>query len=559
MLLPLLSITLFAHTDSLQFRSPLDIPITLAGTFCEIRGSHFHSGIDIRTNGKEGLPVYAAESGFVARIKISKNGYGKALYIQHPNGYTSVYAHLQKFSDNIEQQIRKIQYTKETFDVDEYFAAGTISVQKGEVIAQSGNSGRSFAPHLHFEIRDTKTEHPLNALAFLPPVSDNTAPLMQDLFIYKADNSRGRMLAQKEKIIRRGNAFALNSDTLTVGFQNIGFGINVYDANGFGGKNGVYELTASMDGAAFFRFVMDRESFDETRYALAHCDYRLSVADNITAHRLFKLPGDYFSFYDKLWNNGILPVDTHARAVSIIAKDFNGNTSTLNFFVRFDAAALQPDFSALPYDTVFDFRTDNTFENKEVRVFLPKNACYDSLYFNYEKISEPQLGKTYSSVYQIQNEGTSLHLNITLSIRPAWIQQDLKPKYLIVRETSTKKIEPKETAWDGDFLKAKTRDFGKYYVLIDTVPPEIKSVNIYNNKVMTSLPFVQFKVKDEISGLKTYRGEVDGKWVLFEYDEKNDLLTYFFDWRTEPGEHVLTLKAADSVGNESFYQVKFVR
>ncbi len=558
-LLLILQFSAFAHSDSVKYRSPLDIPITLAGTFCEIRGSHFHAGIDMRTNGKEGLPVYAIESGNVVRIKISKNGYGKALYIEHPNGHTSVYAHLQKFSSKIEQEIRKVQYTKESFEVDEYFSAGTITVEKGEVIALSGNSGRSFAPHLHFEIRDTKTEHPLNPLAFLAPISDNTPPSMNDLLIYKADDSKARLFPQREKIVKRTAGYELNKDTLTVGFQNVNFGINAYDGNGVGGKNGVYELTASMDGKSFYRFAMDRLSFDETRYALAHNDYRQNERNDIKVHRLYKLPGDYFSFYDKALNNGVVSLDTSVHTINITAKDFNGNISMLNFFIRYDESIPLPDFTSLNYDTVYDFRVDNTFETDEVKIFLPKNTCYDSLYLNYEKISQPQLGNTYSSIHQIHTEEEPAHLNFTLSIKPAWIQENLKSKYVIVRETKENKLESKETTWEEDFLKAKTRDFGKYYVLVDTVPPKIEPVNIYNNKTMTALSSIQIKVADAIAGLKTYRGEVDGKWVLMEYDEKNDLLTYFFDWRTEQGEHRFVLRVSDVVGNEASYRVKFVR
>lgn len=551
-----------AQAGSINFRSPLDIPIMLAGTFCEIRGTHFHAGIDIRTNGKEGLPVYAIESGHVSRIKISKTAYGKALYIEHPNGYTSVYAHLLKFSDKIEQQIRKIQYIKESFEVDEYFLPGTITIDKGEVIALSGNSGKSFAPHLHFEIRDTKTEHPLNPLAFIPPLHDNTPPLMMDLFIYKADESRGRMLPQREKIMKTGNGYELREDTIDLGFQNVGLSINTYDGNGVGGKNGVYELKGTINGKTFFRFAMDRLSFDETRYALAQNDYRLDESEKIKVHRMYKLPGNYFSFYDAMPNDGVITLDKDSVSkVIITAKDFNGNAAALKFFLQYDATVPPPDFSSLTYDTVFDFRVDNVFQTDEVKVFLPKNACYDSVYFNYEKISKPVDGEIISSIHQIHTEKEPAHLNFTLSIKPYSIPENLKSKVVIVRETKDgkDKLEPKETSWDGDFLKAKTRDFGKYYVLLDTAPPKITPVNIFNNKTMTDLSFIQIKVKDEIAGLKTYRGEVDGKWVLMEYDEKNDLLTYFFDWRTQPGKHLFTLKVADYVGNESFYQTQFVR
>ncbi len=556
----LISSFVIAQSDSSSFRSPLDIPITLAGTFGEIRVSHFHSGIDIRTNGKEGLPVYAVEAGYVSRIKISKTAYGKAIYINHPSGYTTVYAHLKNFSDKIEKQIHAIQYEKESFEVDEYFPAGTIMVVKGEVIAISGNSGRSFAPHLHFEVRDSKTEHPLNPLAFLPMLSDITPPLMNDLFVYKMDDAKGRLFPQRERITKKNGVYGLSNDTINVGFQKATFGINTFDTNGFGGQNGIYELTASMNGKNFYHFAMNEISFDETRYVQAHMDYRANETDKIKAHRIYILPGNYFSFYDASLNNGTITLDTAAQNISISVKDYNGNISALNFFIEYDSSVASPDFSSMIYDTIFDYRDDNTFQNDEVKVFLPKNTCYDSVFFNYEKLSEPDSGKTFSSVHQIHTEEEPAHLYFTLSIKPIGLPENLKSKALIIRETDKPdEPEPKESSWDGEFLKARTRGFGKYYIVIDTMPPKIVPVNIYNGKVITALPSIQIKITDDISGIKSYRGTINGKWILMEYDEKNDLLTYFFDWRTEQGEHNFSLKVTDNIGNESFHQIKFTR
>jgi len=551
---------LHAQADSAVFRSPLDIPLTLAGTFGEIRVSHFHSGIDIRTNGKEGLPVYAVADGYVSRIKISRTAYGKAIYINHPNGYTTVYAHLQKFSSKIEKQIRTIQYQKESFEVDEYFPAAAIPVRRGEVIALSGNSGKSFAPHLHFEVRDSETEHPLNPLAFLPKLADNSPPLMKDLFIYKADECRGRMFPIKEKIVGKNGFFELKSDTVRLRFQKVGFGINAYDANGLGAQNGIYELTMRVDGKPMYHFVMNEISFDETRYVQAHMDYRLNERDNIKVHRLFRLPGNYFSHYDSRPDNGMVTLDTAVSSISITVSDYSGNVSSLNFFVMYDSLSSPPDFSAIVYDTLFDYREDNLFQRDEVKVFLPKNTCYDSIYFNYEKLSNADSVKIFSSVHQIHLEEEPAHLYFTVAIQPCGLPDKLKSKALIIRETEKPdEPEPKESSWDGAFLKARTRDFGKYYIVADTTPPKIEPLNIFDNKVVTAQSSIQIKVTDDISGIKSYRGTVDGKWILMEYDEKNDLLTYFFDWRTDAGEHVLALHVSDAIGNQSVLRIRFVR
>ncbi|HXH20085.1 MAG TPA: M23 family metallopeptidase, partial [Chitinophagales bacterium] len=543
-------------------RSPLDIPLILAGTFGEIRVSHFHSGIDIKTNGKTGLPVYAVASGFVSRIKISKTAYGKALYLEHPNGYTTVYAHLQNFSARIEQYIREVQYKKESFEVDEYLPAGVLTVERGEVVAFSGNSGRSAAPHLHFEVRDTKTEMPLNPLAFLTNVTDAAAPVLSDLFLYPMSKSIGRFFPQKEKIIKNNGSYDLTEDTLRVGFRKVGFGINAYDfVDGKANQNGIYELTLKAGWKTVYHFAMNTFSFSETRYVQSHMDYQAKEKNDITVHRCYRLPGNILPLYDTVLNSGIVELDSeNPRSMTIIAKDFYGNSSELNFFVLYDASIPPPDFSAFVYDTVFDYRDDNTFQTDEVKVFLPKNACYDSVFFNYEKLSEPDSGRFFSSVHQIHTEEEPAHLYFNLYIKPLGLPESLKSKALIVRGTENPdKPEPKESVWEGKYLKARTRDFGRYYIVADTLPPKIEPLNIYNNKVVTAQSAIQIKITDNLSGIKSYRGTVDGKWILFEYDEKNDLLTYFFDWRTPAGEHNLTLYVTDNAVNESYFQIKFTR
>ncbi|GIV34099.1 MAG: peptidase M23 [Chitinophagales bacterium] len=548
----------FAMAQTETFRLPLEIQVGLAGTFGEIRGSHFHSGIDIRTQGNEGLPVYAANRGYVSRIKISRSGYGKALYITHPDGYTTVYAHLQKFNDQIEKQIKAIQYARETFEIDEYFTEKQMPVERGELIAFSGNSGRSTAPHLHFEIRDSRTEHPLNPLAFLQTENDKQPPVMQTLFIYDMTESKGRFFPIRQKIIKHADGkYALAQDTLKVAFQKAALGLYAFDGNGTA-RNGVYTLTASTNRQVFYRLAMDRLSFSENRYALAHSDYALAQKENITVHRLHRLPGDYFSFYDRILQNGILTLTAEPTLVTIAVSDFTGNESRLSFFLQLDINGLSADFSALEYDTIFDFRRDNIFQNDEVRVELPKNTCYDWIYFNYAK-AEPASGHNiYSSVHRIHTELEPAHQYFTLYIKPLGIPDRLREKALIVRETKDSLPEPLETTWDGSFLKARTRDFGKYYVIADTIPPLIQLIRVMQDSPAAP-GFVQIRIKDEHSGIKSYHPVADGKWILMEYDEKNDMLTYFYDERISPGPHQLFLKVTDRVGNTATFQTSFIR
>ena len=145
------------------FQSPLEIPLILSGTFAELRSNHFHSGLDIKTQQQSGLKVMAAASGFVSRIKVSHFGYGKALYITHPNGYTTVYAHLQNFNPEIDAYIKHRQYKNESYEIELFPKAGELLVNNGDIVAYSGNTGGSGGPHLHFEIRN-KQEHPMNPM-----------------------------------------------------------------------------------------------------------------------------------------------------------------------------------------------------------------------------------------------------------------------------------------------------------------------------------------------------------------------------------------------------------
>jgi len=539
-----------------EFRSPVDIPIYLSGTFGEIRGSHFHAGIDIKTYGKQGLNVYSVEDGHISRIKVSSFGYGKALYIEHPNGYTTVYAHLKKFNSRIDNYIKAIQYQKESFEVDEYLDAGEIKVDKGDIIGLSGNSGGSFGPHVHFEVRESQSQIPVNPLAFGIIVIDRIAPVLRDLMIYPMDEKDKQVKPVREKVIKKDNSYTLNYDTIVINSKKIGLGINTFDQmNGAENKNGIYEMKLQVDGKTIYQFVMDRISFSETRYVQAHMDYRSQQEENIKAHRCYQLPGNRLSIYDTISNAGLFSLDEQkTHQVVICIKDFNDNTSILNFCMKLDLSSTLVNYNDLDFDTVLNYQVDNTFKTDEVKVYLPKYTLYDSLYFNYEKLSGEKEDNCYSSIHQIHHEFEPAHKYFTVSVKPKNLPFALKNKALLVWKDKNAKLKAKDSFWNGAYLSAKTRDFGKYFISIDTIKPKIRPVNIHDNKVLTYQSNIKIKISDNLSGITKYRATIDDSWILMEYDAKNSLLTYFFDDRIKPGTHDFVLMVKDNSNNYSYYK-----
>src|ERR1043165_6921117 len=271
--------TLFAQENypKNDFRSPVDTAISLAGNFGEIRPNHFHAGFDIRTNGREGMPVYAVADGYVSRIKISAYGYGKALYISHPNGYTTVYGHLRELDSDIGLFLKKLQYAKQAFEVDTLLSPGVLPVKKGELIALSGNTGGSQEPHLHFEVRDSKTEMPINPYLFGYRIADTVKPRITQLAVYPMDGQstvNGKHLSKKiAPVYKKGKYTFLKGDTITVS-GNIGFGIECYDTeNRAASRNAVYSIELQSGGKRVFYYEMKQFSFENSRYVNAHIDY----------------------------------------------------------------------------------------------------------------------------------------------------------------------------------------------------------------------------------------------------------------------------------------------
>jgi hypothetical protein len=551
------------------FRSPVNYPITLSGSFGEIRRNHFHSGIDIRTAGAVGKPVYAVADGYVSRVNISATGFGKALYINHPNGYTSLYGHLLKFAGPIAQWVRAEHYRRESFVMDTEVPAGVLKVKKGDLIAYSGNSGSSGGPHIHFEIRDTKSQEIIDPFDFGFMTPERTPPRITFVKIYPFD--RQAMVNFKNSAVLlpvTGGAgkFGLKlPDTLKVS-GNILFGIETSDDAAEGSlKTGVHIIELSIDGERIFSQDIDRFAFAETRYVNSLIDYPAYVANKRKIQRSYVAPNNRLSVYDGVKDRGVVHFhDEKTHTVRYVVRDAFGNTSELVFRVKSHppagvGARPQPGTDdVLPAGTTLMVcGKENRFEREGLRFILPAEVLYEDLSFKFSETA-PVPG-SYAPVYHLHDRYTPLHTFCTLSIKPTRLPAKLQPKALVVTVGSNGKFASAGGKFEDGWVTTRIRDFGNYTIAVDTVAPVIKAVNIFAGKKVVKQSTIQMRISDNLSGISSYKGTLNGKWILMDYDAKSSTLTYAFDDRLKAGKNSFVLTVTDAVGNQTRYSAAIIR
>lgn len=544
------------------FRSPIDMPIFLAGNFGEIRSGHFHAGLDIKTDGVEGKNIYTSADGYISRIKITHGGYGKVLYVTHPNGYTTTYAHLQRFNDKIEAYCKRGQYQKESYEIELFPSKDDLPVTKGDVIAISGNSGGSGGPHLHFEIRETATETPVNPLLFGFDVKDEIKPTIKSLGIYPVDGGQiNGSPANKLLIVTGDNGNYKLGSTLKASGK-IGLGIDVLDkTTGSNNRCGVYSIELIIDSVASYCHEMNKISFNETRYINSHVCYEHWKKDDARVQRSYIQPNNKLDVYACDKKNYVFDFnDNKIHHLSYIVRDAHMNTSVLEF----DIQAVNTDSSIIAKtDTsfsnrLFKYNAANSFETEDLKISLPANILYDDLQFKYEK--QDPVGRAITPIHHIHDIYTPLHSYMTLSIKVDSINPKYENKALIVAlDDKLSFLASEGGEYDNGWITIKTRSFGPYTVMIDTIAPTIKPYNVVSGRDMSTKDALMMTISDDMSGIDSYRGTIDGKWVLFEYDYKKDRLTYFFDKnRLEKGKnHTLKMVVADKRNNKSEYSIDF--
>jgi hypothetical protein len=546
--------------DKNYYAVPVKIPVFLAGNFAELRPNHFHAGIDIKTQGKTGLPVFAAADGYISRISISPTGYGNVLYINHPNGTTTVYGHLESLIKPVQDYIRNLQYEKETFTIDQTVPEGLLLVKKGEQIAKSGNSGSSGGPHLHFEIRRTKEEIVLNPLQYNMPVKDKIRPLIQSLMIYPVSEDAsvsGKQIPQRFETIQTGNKYQLKINKTIPVYGEIGFGIQSIDLlDGNPNKCGIYSIKLSVDNRLIYSFKMDELVMNQSKYVNSHMDYSIAMKTGRRLYRTWLEPGNKLEIYDSLEKRGIFQAtDEKIHQVNYEVSDAYGNSTNLSFAIQSQKISFPKKEAKGKH---FRYDRKNKIDTDNIEFTVPEGALYSDVDFLFE--TKASSAKFYSPVYQLHNSTVPLHFACPLRIKANNLPENLQSKVMLAQvDPNTGKVYSATGKYERGWVEGNIRVLGNYALVTDVVAPKITPLIFTEKKTLKDQNCLKLKVIDNLSGIESIRGTIDGKWVLFEYDLKNNLITYTFDKsRLEFNkDHDLNLEVTDFKENTSTYKTKF--
>jgi len=537
------------------FRNPLGIPTVLAGTFGELRSNHFHSGIDIKTQGKEGLKIYAAAEGYVSRIKVAQYGFGKAIYITHPNGFTTVYAHLSKYADKIQEYVKSIQYKKENYQTGNlFFKKDKFPVKKGELIAFSGDTGSSGGPHLHYEIRNTKTENILNPLFFGLKPEDSKPPIFQSLKVYPLNNF-SRINNQNKSFIlplKNTSKGKYTADRISA-FGIIGFAASVFDQlDKAPNKNGIYSLEMLVNGKRFYHHDVETFSFAESKFINLHIDYTHYKKYKRKYQKTYKETANKLSTYENLINNGKINIKKGLNyTIEIIAKDYKGNTSSIKIpIIGKESNSL---FTQKKDTTAYKIVAKNfqKFKNNGVTVAFPKNTFYENLYLDF---------KVENGVAKIHTPTIPLDKSFTLTFDVSNYSEAEKQQLYIANVENSKYPYFQYTRKKDSTFYTTTKTLGKYSLITDKHKPKINLLYFKDQQWISKRKTIKVKISDIGSGIKNYRATIDGKWILMEFNHKKRILTYnFSDKKLVGSKHIFKIVVSDNVGNTNTLSTTFFK
>lgn len=573
-----------AQVSELEYdlHPPLKIPFAFSGSFGELRATHFHSGVDFKTNGKSGYRIYASDSGYVARVVVSPVGYGRAVYVAHANGLMTVYAHLRNFSDKIEKYVRDKQYQKESWALDISLKKGQIPVKRGEVLGFSGNSGSSGGPHLHYEVRDLKTQEPINPLFYFK-AKDNIRPKIQGVYVYDLDNG-GDVFSVSAKgypVVKNGRSYLLKSRKLLRLGGKVGFGVRVKDfMDGSWNTCGVYSLTMFVDDEKKYEYKADRFAFSETAFVNVIKDYKLYLDRHIKVYKSW-LPEDLrFQGVKLAEDGGALFVEKDSvYDIRFEICDKAGNKSKLSFKVKGleqkvvekkvlekqDGDAAKKYVCAKEKEGKEKDRQDIVNGNKCIKgkrrringgalnVVLSSGTLFADAGIVSSVDTVKGKGFVGDLVYKLGGDYVPLRKKVRVSMA---VDSSLIDKAYFVNAVNGDKFSSVATTRDADSLYCRTKNLGRYAVCLDTVAPSVKALGKYRLKHFGNNGKMYFRIKDAQSGVLEYEARVNGKWVLTSYDAKRNLLVCNFDKkRIKTGSKCkFILTVSDNCGNKSRYK-----
>ena len=534
----------FIISQEINFHTPIDAPFDLSGTFGEFR-SRFHTGIDFKSRGVQGQKIFSIEDGFVSRIEVNTYGYGKVIYIDHPNGYTSVYAHLRNFSPELNSYIKSELYKSQKNSIKKFPKKNEFIISKGSLIGYSGNTGRSFGPHLHFEIRETKNQYAINPLMFNYKYIDQERPIIRGLYIINEENSLVKKLPVRKKISKLNDSTYISEIIEYNG--KIGLGLDIYDIQykNLYNQNGIYKVELFIDSILSYSYQMDKIKFSENHFKKIMYDYQSLIERNKKVLKIYTPRNSNLSFLKKNSFDGIInSEDFKDSSITIKISDWNKNSSYLKFKIK----SIDSKIKESPSEGIEILTTQNYTLNKNSSIIeIGKNTFYDDLLLNVSYDSD---------TLNLGEEKNPFRSSIKIKL-PHRIIDTMRLRQSFVGKIVNNRVSYLSSKKDDSFIFTNTSSLGKYTVSIDTLNPEIRSINFKNNSTVKGKNTLRLRLKDELSGIKNYSSYLNGNWVLFEYEPKSNLIFHdLSDGVIKNGENELIIKYEDGVGNKGVYKSK---